>query len=209
MRYLPGTNGVDIGGDWYDVLPLDGDRFFFVVGDVSGRGVPAGSVMAALRFAIRAYATEGHPPELALERLRDMLDVAEDHHFATVVCGIADVGRHEVVIASAGHPPPLCVSARGAEYVDTPVGVPMGVSGRRPYRSGLVTVPPGATLLIYTDGLIERRGENIDDGLERLRSVAASAAAAPVEAMLDTVVTELASAGLDDDTAILGVRWLS
>jgi serine phosphatase RsbU (regulator of sigma subunit) len=208
-RYLPGTNGVDIGGDWYDLMPLDDSRFFFVVGDVSGRGVPAGSVMAALRFAIRAFVSEGHAPEAVLESLRGMLDVGDDHHFATVVCGIADVGRHEVTIANAGHPPLLCVASDSAEYVTTPVGVPIGVPSGHPYRSTVITVPPNATLLIYTDGLIERRGENLDEGLERLRAVAASASAKPIDAMVDTVVSELAHGGLDDDTAILGIRWLS
>jgi hypothetical protein len=93
VRYLPGTNGVEIGGDWYDVMPLDDTRFFFVVGDVSGRGVPAGSVMASLRFAIRGFVSEGHPPETVLSALGGLLDLAEDHRFATVVCGVADVAR--------------------------------------------------------------------------------------------------------------------
>jgi serine phosphatase RsbU (regulator of sigma subunit) len=207
-RYLPGTNGVDIGGDWYDLMPLDDGRFFFVVGDVSGRGVAAGSVMAALRFAIRAFVSEGHPPEVILESLRSMIDVADDHHFATVLCGIADVERREVRIASAGHLPPLCVQAGSAEFLDTPVGVPIGVRSTHPYRSSVVALPANATLLVYTDGLIERRGENLDVGLERLRTVAGSAASNPLDAMLDTVVSELAHAGLEDDTAILGVRWL-
>jgi serine phosphatase RsbU (regulator of sigma subunit) len=209
VRYLPGTNGVDIGGDWYDLMPLDEGRFFFVVGDVSGRGVLAGSVMAALRFAIRAFVSEGHPPAAILDSLCGMLDVADDHHFATVVCGIADPARHEVVIANAGHPPPLCVTPDSAGFLDTPVGVPIGVPSKKAYRAGTITVPSGGTLLIYTDGLIERRGENLDEGLERLRSVALSAATLPVGGMLDTVVSELAHAGLDDDTAIMGVRWLS
>jgi serine phosphatase RsbU (regulator of sigma subunit) len=138
-----------------------------------------------------------------------MLDVADDHHFATVVCGIADASGHEVVIANAGHPPPLCVTPGSAAYVDTPVGVPIGVPSQRAYGAGAITVPPGGTLLIYTDGLIERRGENLDVGLERLRTVALSAADLPVDALLDTVVSELAHNGLDDDTAIMGVRWLS
>jgi serine phosphatase RsbU (regulator of sigma subunit) len=165
--------------------------------------------MGALRFAIRAFVSEGHAPEVVLESLRSMLDVVDDHHFATVVCGLADVERHEVVIANAGHPPPLCVTTDHAAYVDTPVGVPIGVPGRTPYRSAPITVPPGATLLVYTDGLIERRGENLDVGLARLRALAMSAASSPVDSMLDTVVSELAHGGLEDDTAILGVRWLS
>ncbi|MFN2561567.1 MAG: PP2C family protein-serine/threonine phosphatase [Jatrophihabitans sp.] len=209
VRYLSGTNGVDIGGDWYDLVPIDSARFFFVVGDVSGRGVPAGSVMGALRFAIRAFVSEGHPPDVVLESLRKMLDVVDDQHFATAVCGLADVERHEVTIANAGHPPPLCVTSDHAVYVDTPVGVPIGVASPHAYSSSSVTVPPGATLLIYTDGLIERRGENLNAGLDRLRALATSAAALPVDAMLDTVVSEIAQGGLDDDTAILGVRWLS
>jgi serine phosphatase RsbU (regulator of sigma subunit) len=107
FRYLPGASGVDIGGDWYDVIPLDDTRVMIVVGDVSGRGVRAGAVMASLRFAIRAFASQGDSPPVILAKLTRLVDVDHDDHFATVLCAIVDVAAHTLAIANAGHPNPL------------------------------------------------------------------------------------------------------
>jgi serine phosphatase RsbU (regulator of sigma subunit)/type II secretory pathway pseudopilin PulG len=206
VRYIPGVNGVEIGGDWYDVIALDESRFFFVVGDVSGRGVGAGTVMAAMHFAIRGFVSEGHPPATVLDRLRGLLDVVRDDHFATVVCGVGDIARHELTIANAGHLPPLLVAAGRGEFVATELGPPIGLPLRAASEPVTVTVGPQATLLIYTDGLVERRGESIDVGLSRLRD-AAVLPQNSVEGLLSALVRELLPDGCDDDTAILGVRW--
>jgi serine phosphatase RsbU (regulator of sigma subunit) len=209
-RYIPGVSGVDIGGDWYDVIALDGDRLFFAVGDVSGRGVHAGSVMASLHFAIRGFVSEGHGPAAVLDRLSALLDVTRDRHFATVLCGVADLAAGELTLANAGHLPPLLLGDGLAVLVRTEVGPPIGVKPRGPYATTAVPLTPGATLLAFTDGLVERRGESLDDGLHRLRD-SAVAAGGSVEDLLSTVVAELAigdTGGFDDDTAILGVRWL-
>lgn len=208
VRYLPGVNGVDIGGDWYDVIPVDAQRCMFVVGDVSGRGVGAGAVMASLNFAIRGFVSEGHPPAAILDKLAPLLSVAHDKHFATVLCGLADIARHEITLANAGHPPPLIVSADGAEYANLPVGPPIGMANGHGHQAVTLTVPPRATLIAYTDGLIERRGEDLDTGLSRLRATAASASGS-LDSVIDTVLAGLAHDGHDDDTAILGVRWLA
>jgi serine phosphatase RsbU (regulator of sigma subunit) len=101
-RYLPGAEGVDIGGDWYDVVLLGGDRFAFVVGDVSGRGVRAASVVASLRFAARGFALEGHGPATILGHLARTLDFASEGRFATVLCGVIDTGRRKMVLGDAG-----------------------------------------------------------------------------------------------------------
>ena len=208
VRYLPGVNGVDIGGDWYDVIPVDAQRCMFVVGDVSGRGVGAGAVMASLNFAIRGFVSEGHPPATILDKLAPLLSVAHDKHFATVLCGLADIERHEITLANAGHPPPLILSAGGAEYATVPVGPPIGVANGHGHQAVTLTVPPRATLIAYTDGLIERRGEDLDAGLGRLRTTAAGASGS-LDSVIDTVLAGLAHDGHDDDTAILGVRWLA
>jgi serine phosphatase RsbU (regulator of sigma subunit) len=207
VRYIPGVNGVDIGGDWYDVISLDDERFFFVVGDVSGRGVDAGAVMASLHFAIRGFVSEGHPPADILGRLAPLLDVSADSHFATVVCGIADVRRHEIAIANAGHLPPLVISGDHNEFASSPVGPPIGVSTHPTYTSASVSVPARATLIAYTDGLVERRGESLDAGLERLQDCVRPDNLS-LEDLLSTIVTDLAHDG-SDDIAILGVRWLT
>jgi serine phosphatase RsbU (regulator of sigma subunit) len=123
-RYLPGASGVDIGGDWYDVVPLEDGRFVFKVGDVSGRGVKAAAVMASLHFAGRAYALEGHPPQVILDQLAQTLDVAQDGRFATVLCGLVDVAAHTVTLASAGHLPPLIRNGGEATPVTMKPGPP-------------------------------------------------------------------------------------
>jgi serine phosphatase RsbU (regulator of sigma subunit) len=207
-RYIPGVNGVEIGGDWYDVIPLTRDRFFFAVGDVSGRGVEAGTVMASLLFAIRGFVSEGHSPDAVLTSLTRVLRIDREGHFATVVCGVADVARHEVTLANAGHLPLLLVSGERSEFVASPVGPPIGVTTDYRYTATTVPVPPGATLLAYTDGLVERRGETVDDGLRRLHESAVTARAGD-GSVVTTVLTDLAADRGDDDTAILELRWLT
>ena len=204
-RYLPGVNGVEIGGDWYDVVPVGGHRVFFAIGDVSGRGIEAGSVMASLHFAIRAYATEGHDPATVLDLLGGLLITTRDRHFATVVCGLADLDTGTVTVANAGHLPMLVVDGPRSRFLDAPVGPPIGVRRGSRYRSTTVELPLGATLLAYTDGLVERRGEVLDDGLARLRAAAAHLEA-PVEDLLTSILAVLAPDGSDDDTAILALR---
>jgi serine phosphatase RsbU (regulator of sigma subunit) len=207
VRYIPGASGVDIGGDWYDVIELGERRFFFVVGDVSGRGVAAGSTMAELHFAIRGFVSEGYPPAVVLQRLSALLSVSRDRHFATVLCGVADLDRGEVTVASAGHLPLLLLHGADSVFVTGAIGPPIGVPAEEPYPETTVAVAPGSTLLAYTDGLVERRGETIDEGLQRLRIVALGSAGMPLDDQLSSIVADLGQAGLDDDTAILGVRW--
>jgi serine phosphatase RsbU (regulator of sigma subunit) len=207
VRYLAGVEGVDIGGDWYDVLNIDG-RLLVVMGDVSGRGIRAATIMASLRYAIHAYAAQGDVPEVILSKLSKLLHVERDGGFATVLCATVDVGRHEVTIASAGHLPPLLLAPGSAEFVAIKTGVPVGVDGGNAYTSVTIKVPPNATLLAYTDGLIERRGESLDVGFARLRE-AARRVDGSLEALLTQLVDELTGADSDDDTAVLGLRWTS
>ena len=207
-RYLPGVDGVEIGGDWYDIIALGHDRVFFVVGDVSGRGLDAGTVMASLRFAIRGFVTEGHTPAEVLNALSHVLDFGRDGHFATVVCGIADIAGHRITLASAGHLPPLLVGDGSADWLTSEVGPPVGVRPGAEYTEATVRVPAHAMLLAYTDGLVERRGEVLDDGLQRLRDAAVKARGS-MEDILDSVLGDLARDRVDDDTAVVGLRWLA
>ena len=204
-RYLPGVNGVDIGGDWYDVVPLPDGRVFFAVGDVSGRGLEAGSVMAALHFAIRAYALEGHDPATVLDLLGGLLTMARDRHFATVVCGLLDVTTGALTVANAGHLPMLVVDGSRSHFLQVPAGPPIGVRRGHRYEAAQLQLPAGATLLAYTDGLVERRGETLDVSLDRLRD-AASPTEGPVEDLLAGLLAELRPDGSADDTALLGLR---
>jgi serine phosphatase RsbU (regulator of sigma subunit) len=163
--------------------------------------------MAALRFAIHAYAVEGDEPDVFLPKLSRLLNVSEDRLLATVLCVVIDVDSREAIVTSAGHLPPLIISSQGSSFVDVPPGLPVGIDRDASYTSVSVTAPPGAALLGFTDGLVERRGESIEIGLERLR-----AHAGPGSSSLDELLTHVLGQvheDASDDTAIAGIRWLS
>jgi hypothetical protein len=205
-RYIPGEDGVEVGGDWYSAIQVDDHRFAFVVGDVSGRGLSAATIMAGLRYTIRAYASLGYSPAQILEMASKEINITSDKHFATVLVGAVDNERHELTIANAGHPPALLLWGEQNEFVETPIGTPLGL-GVRPYESKTISIPPNSTLIAYTDGLIERRDEVIDVGKERLRRVA-SVGATTIDGLLTNIMENIfAERGSDDDTAILGIRW--
>ena len=132
VRYVAGSKETDVGGDWYDVIPLDANSFVFVLGDVSGRGVEAATIMARLHFAIRAYAVQGDPPAAILDKLGLLLDLERDASFATVLCGLVDVAAHTITLVNAGHPPLLLLNGSGGHFVTTPVGPPVGTRDRDP-----------------------------------------------------------------------------
>jgi serine phosphatase RsbU (regulator of sigma subunit) len=205
---VAGEVGLDIGGDWYDVIPVTDRSVLIAVGDVSGRGVRAASTMAALRFAIHAFATEGDPPATILSKLSRMLSITETGQLATVLVAMANLDTREVAVASAGHLPPLLVANAHGEYINGNVGVPIGVEQDATYPTTTVSVSKGATLLAYTDGLVERKHESLDQGLARLRKVATSNNATLPD-LLNRVLTELHHAPAQDDTAIVGLRWTS
>ncbi|MGA3146070.1 MAG: PP2C family protein-serine/threonine phosphatase [Acidimicrobiales bacterium] len=205
-RYLPGARGVEIGGDWYSAVGLDDERFAFVVGDVSGRGLAAASIMARLRFTIRAHALDGDPAALILDKCTRHLDITRDGHFATVLVGIGDLRTREMTIANAGHLAPLLVSKAYTGFIDTVPGPPIGVRGA-PYASVTVSVTPPATIVAFTDGLVERRGEILDVGLGRLETAVRADEDRPLEELLDRVLEDLDGYSSEDDIAILGLRW--
>lgn len=206
-RYEAGVEGVDVGGDWYDLIGLDDRRLLLVVGDVSGRGLRAAATMAELRFAIHAYAAQDDPPAVILSKLSRLVNVNKSGQIATILCMLVDVGRHRVTVTSAGHLPPLLISDGSGTFIHSEVGVPIGVNSNGGYTSTAVDAPPASTLLAFTDGLVERRGESIDTGLARLEE-AATSRPADLDTLLDFLVTDLRADGGDDDTAIAGLRWL-
>jgi serine phosphatase RsbU (regulator of sigma subunit) len=136
----------------------------------------------------------------------------DDRQFATVLCVEVTAGRQELTVTSAGHLPPLLIGSGQASYVDVEVGLPVGLERGSAYSSTTVSAPAGATLLAFTDGLVERRGENLDDGLARLARMARIGGGAGPESMslpslLDTLVTDLQDDRAIDDIAIVGLRW--
>jgi serine phosphatase RsbU (regulator of sigma subunit) len=205
-RYVAGLDVMEIGGDWFDVISRSDGGFVFVVGDVSGRGVQAAVLMASLHFAIRAYVAQGDAPSQILTKLCTLLDIGRDGHFATVLCGQVDKDRRNLTLSSAGHLPPLLVSDSRGTFVDLAIGPPIGTVLDVTYPSTSIRVPNDCTLLAYTDGLVERRGEILSIGLEELRQ-SAMRSDRPLDRVLSDVIEELTSQGSDDDIAILGLRW--
>lgn len=205
-RYLPGQRGTQVGGDWYSVVESDEGLFTFVVGDVSGRGVSAAAVMASLRYTTRTLASLGYPPSEILQLTSKELSIGEDGHFATVLVGQVDRGQ-TLKIASAGHYPPILVSDGESEFVEMPIGLPLGLKDGV-YESCEILVPARACLLAFTDGLFERRNEDIDVGLKSLLSLATEPNAS-IDDRVDGIITSLVGSEAEDDTAILGIQWLS
>lgn len=207
-RYLPGAKGTDVGGDWYDVIPLDSERFMFVIGDVSGHGIRAAAVMASLRFASRALALEGHGPAAVLKQLAKTLDFAVDGHFATVLCGLADTSRHEITFANAGHLPPLLRNNGTAKILNVPAAPPVGVmADGEDIEPMIASTPSGSLLLAYTDGLVERRGESIETSIERL-CIAVEQPVSSADILLDDLLSQFIGEAGDDDVAVVALRWL-
>ncbi|HXQ60223.1 MAG TPA: PP2C family protein-serine/threonine phosphatase [Acidimicrobiales bacterium] len=206
IRYVAGGDGADVGGDWYDVIPLDHDHFIFVLGDVSGRGVEAATIMARLHFAIRAYAAQGDGPAAIMGKLGKLLSIDSDRSFATILCAVVDVAGHSITLVNAGHPPLLMLNGSSGAFIRSTIFPPVGIQESTDYRAEHFDVPAGATVVAFTDGLIERRDETIDTGLERLRALTLEHPLA-LDDLLTKILTESRRAGYHDDTAILAVRW--
>ena len=206
-RYVSGVDELEVGGDWYDVIERPSGRCVFIVGDISGRGLAAATTMAALRFAVRAYVAQGDDIGDVLTKLRGMLDLHVDHQFATVLVGELDPAAGVIRFVSAGHFGPLLISGGSAVLLDCQVAPPVGVAAPAAPVVTEVRVSGPATLLAFTDGAVERRGEIIDTGLERLRSTAAATVAQPLPTVLDRLMELPTVKGGRDDTVILGLRW--
>ncbi len=204
-RYVPGTFGLEVGGDWYDVFELADGSIAISVGDVMGRGVYAAATMSQLRNVMRAYALEGLAPGETLQRLNRL--AMDSELFATVVYAIVSPSRTTLRIANAGHPPPLIASPgvpvrRLVEGASPPIGTVIPTS----FDDAEVRLPPGSSLVFYTDGLVERRGESIDTGIDRLAAVVGSSDE-PVHQLIDIILDELELDEHPDDRAILVVRF--
>ena len=208
-RYLPGTQGVDIGGDWFDAVELRDGRLGLVVGDVVGKGVQAAANMGQLRNALRAIAVERLKPPSALARLDRLASDALDATFATVVYAVFDPKVGVLRHSSAGHPPPVVAFPDGrVELLEGGRGLPLGTGLGPKYRQSVVELPAGSIVLLYTDGLVERRGDSIDDGIQALVAALRDGpndAEKLLEHILDNLVI---GAHRADDIAILAARFL-
>jgi hypothetical protein len=205
-RYLPGWGGIDIGGDWYDAMALPGQRLALIVGDVMGKGIRAAAGMGQLRVALRAYAIEGHSPAVVIQRLDQVVEELEEE-LATVVYLEYDPATAALRYANAGHPPPLLIAPDGsARMLTDGLSPPLGCLLGQVTAEAKVEVEPGSTLVVYTDGLVERRGADLELGLARLREVAAAGDRTDLDEFCDLVLAEMDADNRGDDIALLAAR---
>ena len=206
-RYLPAAPASSLGGDWYDLFPLSSGLVGIAVGDVVGHGLPAAALMAQLRTALRAFAFDGHPPSQVIDRLNRILGFLSPATMTTATYLVLDPENERVRMVSAGHPPPLVIAPDGAAYfLPTTGGIALGASRATRYRELECPIPSGSTIVLYSDGVVEVRGESLDVGLERLRQIAERRHPS-VEALCDAVIGEMVVDGRPpDDVALLAAR---
>ena len=211
-RYLPGAAGSQIGGDWYDCLPVPGGRVAFVVGDVMGKGLPAAARMGQIRHAVRVLATIDPSPSAVLAALDALPDEIADDWIVTLVYVLLDPASGLARLGRAGHLPPVLVRPDGAaDFLEGGGSPPLGVTGVRRHEA-TVQVPPGGTLLLYTDGLVEDRRTGLEVGLPTLlrtasRLVSAGGPDNDVDRFVDDVLAAMGHGPeRQDDTCLLAVR---
>ena len=208
-RYIPGSSGTEVGGDWFDVVPLPDGRTALVVGDVMGHGLRAAATMGRLRTAVRTLAGLGMPPEALLQHVHDLADDLaqgpDEALIATCVYAVYDPLTRQLTVAKAGHTAPvLAVPGEPVRLLDLPSGTPLGVGGV-PFESVELTVPEGTLLLLYTDGLVESRTADIDVGTQRLIDVF-SQPFDSIEDACERIVDTLERGQEPDDVALLLAR---
>ncbi|WP_328377713.1 SpoIIE family protein phosphatase [Streptomyces sp. NBC_01020] len=204
--YQPGGTDAAVGGDWYDVITLGAGRTALVIGDVMGRGVRAAAVMGQLRTAVRAYARLDLPPHEILQLLDGLASEIDANQIATCLYAVHDPNEGRLVYASAGHLPVLVRDEDGTvRRAADPTGPPLGTGGWQ-HTSDSIALPPGSAAVLYTDGLVERRGEDIDEGVAALERALSGASGAP-QVVCDRLIRSLGvTAEHDDDVAVLVVQ---
>ncbi|WP_436736991.1 SpoIIE family protein phosphatase [Streptomyces sp. BBFR102] len=213
-RYLPAAETARVGGDWYDAIPLPGSRVALVVGDVMGHSMTSAAIMGQLRTTAQTLAGLDLPPQEVLHHLDEQAQRLGSDRMATCVYAVYDPVAHRITVANAGHPPPVLLHLGGrAEVLRVPPGAPIGVGGVD-FEAVELEAPAGATLLLYTDGLVESRLRDVWTGIEQLRERLAATARLtgsdhppPLEALCDDVLDMLGPGDRDDDIALLAARF--
>ncbi|RSS35444.1 GAF domain-containing protein [Streptomyces sp. WAC08241] len=209
-RYLPGTQGMDVGGDWYDVIETGQGRLALVIGDVQGHGVAAAATMGQLRSAVRAFALGGHRPQDVMRGTNRLLIDLDPGQFASCCYVLLDPETGEARAVRAGHPQPLLLRPDGtARQVELAGGMVLGIDDGASYPVSRLRLAPGAVLALFTDGLVERPGRDIDEGIERLRRALAATASLPLSETADRLTREArqATSRPDDIALLLAARW--
>ncbi|MDQ6816019.1 MAG: SpoIIE family protein phosphatase [Actinomycetota bacterium] len=202
-RYLPAR--FEVGGDWYDVIELPRGRLGVVIGDVVGHGIRAAALMGQLRTALHAYAIEGHGPGRTLELVDSFTRNLGETAMATAAYGVFDTDGHSICLATAGHLPPLVIAGARSRVIDVPATTPLGVSSYGRYPETEISLTPGEIFALYTDGLVERHGDELADGIERLVDLVRDAPS-PDAACLLAVGGMVPDEGPSDDVAIVACQ---
>ncbi|MEU2270908.1 SpoIIE family protein phosphatase, partial [Streptomyces olindensis] len=204
-RYLPSTAGLELGGDWYDVIPLPDNHVALVIGDVQGHSAGAATLMGQMRTALRAYAVEGHPPDVVVAHANRLLTDMESDLFATCCYVDVDLEEGAAWCVRAGHPPPvLRYPDGGTEIAEAEGGPPLGVIAQADFPMSPLRLPPGTLIALATDGLVESPDTDIDEGLDRLAARLGAAAPTDLGLVADAL---LGNARRSDDVALLLMRY--
>jgi PAS domain S-box-containing protein len=208
VRYQPATRPLQVGGDWYDVVDLDDGRIALVVGDCVGHGLAAAAVMGQLRSACRALLLERPSPRAALAALDRFAARLPGAVCTTAFCAVLDTATGELVYSSAGHPPPILVNAdRTTRVLEDGHTIPLGIRPDRERPEARTTIPPRGTLLLYTDGLVERRQDSLDQGIARATELVSVGTASTLDDLATNVMATLTPPdGYQDDVALLLYR---
>ncbi|MFJ8537851.1 SpoIIE family protein phosphatase [Streptomyces sp. NPDC093591] len=210
-RYLPASRTAQVGGDWYDAIPLPGNRVALVIGDVMGHSMTSAAIMGQLRTTVQTLALLDLPPDEVLHHLDEQAVRLGTEHTATCLYAMYDPVLHRLLVSNAGHLPPVLLHPDGrGEILRVPPGAPIGV-GIGGFESTELHAPAGATLLLYTDGLVESRDADVLTGVERLRARLRAVASGPVPPVLETLCDEalgtVRAGDRDDDIALLAARF--
>ena len=205
VRYLPASKAGRVGGDWYITADMPGGHVLVALGDVAGHGLAAAAGMARLRGALAGLAITGSPPERLVGWLNDLVHHVAPEHTASVVAGYFDPPSRTLTWAQAGHPPPVLVRGSWARPLDPPEGILLGAA-QGDYAAAVLALAPGDLLLLYSDGLIERRDRSVEEGLATL-SAAVRGITDPEHA-IDAAVRALGSADPEDDTCLVAMQVL-
>ncbi|MFI9586754.1 SpoIIE family protein phosphatase [Streptomyces sp. NPDC052236] len=205
-RYLPARRGLQVGGDWYDVIALSEDRMALVIGDVQGHSAGAATIMGQMRTAVRAYAVEGHPPDVVVSRANRLLVGMETDLFATCCYAELDMEEGNALFVRAGHLSPLVRHPDGStEEVQVEGGLPLGILAEAEFPMTAVALAPGTVLVLLTDGLVEAADLPLDEGMQRTCAALAAADPANPGRMADELLGDIGRR--EDDVALLLLRY--
>jgi serine phosphatase RsbU (regulator of sigma subunit) len=205
-RYVPAAAHLEVGGDWYDVVQLRDGLIGLTIGDVAGHGLQAAAAMGQLRMAVRAYCVQDPSPVSVMHGVHHLVTQLPMQEMVTLTYLVFDPVTRTLRFTNAGHPPPLVFGGGRSRYLEAGLSPPLGVTGEADFTEASQEMWPGATLLLYTDGLVEGRDVLLDDGIVRLQAAVAELADRTLAELCDGVIERLRPGALQDDVALVAIR---